>query len=67
MGSCKRKNEEILTLTERKTRKEIIVKIDSNASEAVKTITYAEKWCNQLSRQVATWKFIKGAFLCKNI
>lgn len=44
MGCYKRKYEALLTLTERKTRKEIIVKIDAKASEAVtKAMTKIQK------------------------
>ena len=51
----KGKNKAILTLTERKTHKEILVKIDdknlktlwsSFSSVSDVPITYAEKWCN---------------------
>lgn len=69
MDSCKRKNKPLLTLTERKTSKEIIGKIDAKASEAVTTITptflAAKKKYSTFSN--LTWKFIKGAFLCKHI
>ena len=53
MGCCKRKYEALLTLTERKTRKEIIVKIDAKASEAVtKAMTKIQKHYGSLFSSV---------------